>query len=522
MTKKVQQTEIRTVTDYPRQSSECAQVKQNYEMFPTQVEGAVGDDIIITGNNKSVESQPTNEITSQETDASQTKWAIEEIQRISLKDSDGNEYITPEIKALFSDEKNNVNMNDLVDENGNIKKGYEIFDLNHDGKLDDLETSYFTSNGAMLKTNKKILTADNFINTFYKLDVFDNRYDKLLSVENRKRIYKFMTYANELMDELKDFPDGIRELYMSRLAELKFVKLNNKIDQGGTYDNNELTINDFSNKNYFKDVLFHELTHSVLDANPDFTMENITQEVVTHFMESRYYAYKQKEDKYPNFGYDFPSFIKEQYSLIEKSNPDITKLDIAKAVFMVNRFDEYASIYKQKDKDKYVYNANYYDIGGYFAEPSNKKEIYAAGIQKALSGATLKDENGKELITDEIRNLFTPEHPIATYHDFVDENWKIKPGFELFDLDGDGVLYTERTLFSYITYNDLPRLITMLDEWGNLSKTNKTKSKGVKATDGISTTESRKIIAEQLSNTDYSQRTFNFHTSNRGQLSRLY
>ena len=47
-------------------------------------------------------------------------------------------------------------------------------------------------------------------------------------------------------------------------------------------------------------------------------------------------------------------------------------------------------------------------------------------------------------------------------------------------------------------------------------------AKGVKATDGISTTESRKIIAEQLSNTDYSQRTFNFHTSNRGQLSRLY
>jgi hypothetical protein len=121
MTKKVQQTEIRTVTDYPRQSSECAQVKQNYEMFPTQVEGAVGDDIIITGNNKSIESQTTNEITSQETDASQTKWAIEEIQRISLKDSDGNEYITPEIKALFSDEKNSVNMNDLVDENG---KGY--------------------------------------------------------------------------------------------------------------------------------------------------------------------------------------------------------------------------------------------------------------------------------------------------------------------------------------------------------------------------------------------------------------
>ena len=527
--KKIQFSEVdyRTVTDYQTPNDGCAKEVKKYDMFPSAGGNNCSDDLVISPqpqNNTQPAQTTTPKAQDKKTfDEGMLKYWLDKIPKMSLKNSEtGADYITPEIKELFSVDRPEINLNDLVDENNNVKKGYELFDLNQDGKLDDYETSYFVSGGALLKTDNKTLSLENFVSDVYRLDKFDNKYDDRTTSENRKAIHRFAVLSNELMDELKDFPEGMRDLYASRLATLTDLTLNNGFMTGGSIEGKSLAMNNFSNANYFKAVLLHELTHSVLDANKDIKEEAITQEVQTHFMESRYYAYKRGDNRYANFGRDFPKFVSEQYELIEKSNPDITKLDIAKAVFMVNRFDEYSGRYAQKDKDKYIYNAQYADIGGYFKEPSNKKEIYSMGIQKALSNATLKDENGKELITDEIKNLFSPDRPIVTYHDLVDSDGNIKPGLELFDLDGDGRLYTEKELFSYITYNDIPRMIQMLDEWGSLSSKNKLRSKGAKAADGISTTESRRIIAENLYNTDYSQGTFNFHRTDRPRPDKMY
>jgi hypothetical protein len=61
----------------------------------------------------------------------------------------------------------------------------------------------------------------------------------------------------------------------------------------------------------------------------------------------------------------------------------------------------------------------------------------------------------------------------------------------------------------------------MLDEWGNLSKTNKFKSQGARANDGVSTSEARKIIADKLCITDYSEGVFNFHNSTKSNVKKL-
>ena len=452
------------------------------------------------------------------------RYNLEKLNNILLKNPASNleNYITPEIKTLFSEDKPEVSYDEICNSDGTLKKGFELFDLNSDGKIDDLEKSYFSSGGSMLNIHAATLHINNLADVIHRLDMFDNKNDTFTSINNRKTLYRFMSLANDLIEELKDFPAGMQEQYTIALASINEVSLNDMIHAGGAYSGTSLSMNNFANENYFKDVLFHELTHCVLDSNKEVMVEAITQEVQTHFLESRYYAYKNSNGSRVNFGRDYPKFLSQQYAFMERENPDITKLDIAKAVFMVNRFDEYSSNYAQKDKDKYIYNAKYYDIGGYFREPSNKKDIYRAGIQKAFMNASLKDENGNELITDEVRNLFSPERPIVTYHDLVDENDNIKNGLELFDLDGDGKLYNEKKLFSYITYNDIPRLISVLDEWGNLSPKNKLRSTGVKATDRVSTTASREYIAEILYNTDYSDEIFNFHKSNRARPKSLY
>jgi len=57
-----------------------------------------------------------------------------------LRDLDTNSnIITPEIKSAFSLDKPQIDMREFLDENGNIKKGYELFDLNCDGKLDEYD-----------------------------------------------------------------------------------------------------------------------------------------------------------------------------------------------------------------------------------------------------------------------------------------------------------------------------------------------------------------------------------------------
>ena len=154
---------------YPKASGEYIHENDKNEMFSSSNVKKKSDYFIKTSNeDKNIKPEEKSETTvnNKNYDSKMLNYWLESIQKYSLKNAaTGQEFITPEIKALFSSEKTSINMNELIDENGNVKQGYELFDLNHDNKLDDFEISYFTSGGSMLKTDNKILDVENFIIT---------------------------------------------------------------------------------------------------------------------------------------------------------------------------------------------------------------------------------------------------------------------------------------------------------------------------------------------------------------------
>lgn len=170
-------------------------------------------------------------------------------------------------------------------------------------------------------------------------------------------------------------------------------------------------------------------------------------------------------------------------------------------MFTEEHFDWYNDYYHNTDPN-ILNKSEYRDIGGIFSEPENKAQIYKTAIQKAFSGLSLKDENGKELITDELKSTFSAEKPILTSKDIL-ENGKIKPGFEIFDFDGDGTLSAnEKDYIGLVSYNDIPKLVETLKRY------NKDTNGG--GGDVISTKVRQQFEQEVLHRTDLRQK-YNYH-----------
>jgi len=85
-----------------------------------------------------------------------------------FKDSNGKSVMTPELKERFGF-KNSIHKDtDFTDKDNNVKKGLEIFDLNNDGKLDNIEKkamnkNYVTGYSSIKDLNKYLneLIGDN-------------------------------------------------------------------------------------------------------------------------------------------------------------------------------------------------------------------------------------------------------------------------------------------------------------------------------------------------------------------------
>ena len=63
------------------------------------------------------------------------------------KDENGNPVMTDELKEMFGLEHQYHDVKDMTDSNKNVKSGLEVFDLNSDGKLDNLENQYIFESG---------------------------------------------------------------------------------------------------------------------------------------------------------------------------------------------------------------------------------------------------------------------------------------------------------------------------------------------------------------------------------------
>jgi len=431
---------------------------------------------------------------------------ISYLSNLSLKDEHGNEVITDEVKSLFNIQKTEISIDDLTDENGNIKSGLELFDLNGDKKLDEKERAYFSSQGKIVGAKDKITLGD-FTKILENLQLFDISKDGLTDSE-RQILHKYIESAFIMLDGLEKMPDGVKELYETAMSEISFIGDESDIIFAGRYDTKmkNIRLKDYNDKSQIAETLIHELTHYICTEMTDKEMKNLTQEVecfyITSMLHNQIATGENRTGRRLVEAYEATS--------LKENNPEISELDIAKFLFMKYHYDFYSHYYKENDKSL-VYNAEYRDIGGYFKEDKNKKAIYEAGIQKAFNGLELYDENGNNLITDELKNLFTPEKPIIGYNDLLDENGNIKEGLELFKaLIDDPKGEKAKNYFSMITYNDIPRLVKLLKKMNVDAENPRELFTQTDKTSDILTPEKRKFFIDEVADGRFRYK-FDYH-----------
>ena len=156
---------------------------------------------------------------------------------MSLKDEIGSELITSEVKSLFSSQKIEISVDDLLDEKGNIKTGLKLFDLNGDNKFDEKEKAYFTSQGKIIG-EKDVITLGDFIVILDKLQLFDASKGRLTNSE-REELYHYVDSVFAMLDGLNGMSGEIKELYEKALSTISAVGIETQRSSAKYYSYNK-------------------------------------------------------------------------------------------------------------------------------------------------------------------------------------------------------------------------------------------------------------------------------------------
>lgn len=110
-------------------------------------------------------------------------------------DSNPNSLVTDKIKSIINT-RGGIVPSDIVDADGKIKKGFEIFDINSDGRLSDNEFSWF-ANGGVIKqgeSDAKQISRENFNKSIHALDtnMGTTKADGIISSEERQELYSML------------------------------------------------------------------------------------------------------------------------------------------------------------------------------------------------------------------------------------------------------------------------------------------------------------------------------------------
>ena len=374
--------------------------------------------------------------------------------------------VTPQIKNLFSNGVSEVSFDVMSDSKGNLKKGFELFDLNNDGKLDDVEKSFFITGGKMIKSDSNVLTLGSLLSSLRVLDYYDNKEDGKTDFFYRRAVYNYVQAAHFIIDELDEFNPEAKDAFIEQMSEIGDILHLSSDNALGMYSNprgekpSSIALANCYNKYDLAGTLLHELTHALLYKFSERRMSAIAQEVQTFFIKSKFMDYTREKFDDATYSLNDCYYINSDYHELRKKYPDIDDIDIAKALFVSNVFESYKETYHTTlSADKAIYKEKYYQIGNLFKRTKGKADIYKAGINSALSEIKLKYGDANGLNTYAIMMLFTPDKPIITASDLVDSRGYIKRGLELFDFDGNGKLSAEEAeKFKYIAYSDLPKI----------------------------------------------------------------
>ena len=296
----------------------------------------------------------------------------EKLEKSDLKDENGNNIISDEIKTQFKNSEN-IAFKDIVDESGNIKKGFEIFDLNGDGKLDDKEKGYFSTSGHSTDKAGNAVGLAEFLNAMTELDKVgyvksagNNIENKTITTQDRKALHKILDSGIYMLENMKNFPAELQKDY-ARVLKEQCLYDSKRRDAVGTHIGNMITVDTESiSKPEIATVVTHELTHAILDDK----MPPLQQEVVTFFMEYKFYKeaskndpdyFKQVDAPGPNgmktivVDKDYINFVEN----LKKEHPEMSEKDIAVEAFLKFRFENYNGQYQEKVSADYMRNFDY-------------------------------------------------------------------------------------------------------------------------------------------------------------------
>lgn len=305
----------------------------------------------------------------------ETKLAHEKLENMDITDETGNKVISEEIKELFANGSDSVSFDEIVEDakTGKLKSGMEIFDLNGDGKLDELERAYFTNNGHYSKTSKEKLELTSFLDAVTNLDKVGYVQSQGRSASNNEifakdkvGLYKMLSAGQYMLDNIKTFPQELQDKYIEVLSNKTLAEHDTKKSSVGINraDCIEVDTNTLSEPE-IASVMVHEFAHTILSEK----MSPLLQEVVTFYSEYRLYSEAVKNDpdykqKVNGIGFSAKtSAVDTNYmefvDKLRKEKPDMSEKDLAIEAFLKFQFESYNGRYQAKVSEDDIRNANY-------------------------------------------------------------------------------------------------------------------------------------------------------------------
>ena len=300
-----------------------------------------------------------------------TKQKLEELEKLDIKDENNNNVITDDVKNLFKVDAK-AEFKDITDKNGNVKKGFEVFDLNGDGKIDNQEKGYFSSAGHSSQTHNENIDLSEFLKAIEELDKVgyveaagNNIKNNIITTQDKKAAHKLLESGVYMLDNMKHLPTELQQDFADILKD-QCLYDNKRKYAVGTHTGNIITVDDNISKPEIASVMAHELTHALLDNK----MSPLQQEVVTFFMEYKLYSEAKKNDSDYFNQIDAPSpngmktvVIDKNYmnfvDNMKKEHPEMSEKDIAVEAFLKYKFEYYNGHYQEKVSEDYMRNLDY-------------------------------------------------------------------------------------------------------------------------------------------------------------------
>lgn len=306
------------------------------------------------------------------------------LDNINLTNTETGENIVNQIvKDSLFDEK--IEKSEVIDKNGNAKLGFEIFDLNGNGKIDNLEWDYFSSGGKIHKKENNEVTAQEFFDAIGKIDQFGStwRCNNKISDDEKKKLYKVIEAGHYFEENIGKISEAVKKEYIDILDDDRLIvtgeyRPRDKACADAPYSVNSkgevvsLGVNFQQVHNHKENnviTLIHELTHNIQTKKG--VMLGIKEEAQAFYMEALFREKALNE----SFLSDIP-YENENYDEFERlsKDPSLTQGQIATKMFLNNSYlkNTYTTDLGLTDEkvDEIFKDTNYLPIGDIaFSEP---------------------------------------------------------------------------------------------------------------------------------------------------------